>query len=164
MLALHRDVQDTLLKEIHDAIGDRDPTYEDFPSLVYPLCVMFETLRLFPTVVQVPKAALYGEQLLLGKHYIPKDTTVMYDVVNVHRNTKYWDNVDAFDPSRFDGRKGGTRMTTVDTGDYAPGGSYDKIRLPQKGAFVPFSEGSRSCLGASLFLDLSDCRTKVCPS
>lgn len=148
MLALHPDVQDTLVSEIHQTIGDRDPTYEDFHNLVYPLCVLFETLRHFPPVVQVPKATLNGDQILLGKHFLPKDTTVMYDVVNVQRNKKYWgDDVDKFNPSRFDGRKNPEKIQLADTGDTAPGATYDKIKLPQKGAFVPFSEGSRSCLG-----------------
>jgi len=149
MLALHPEVQDTLLKEIHETIGDRDPTYEDFPNLIYPLCVMFETLRHFPPVVQIPKVT-NADQLLLGKYPLPKDTSVMYDAASVHRHNKYWENPETFDPSRFDGRKGGVeKIDQVDTGDYAPGGSYDKIKLPQKGAFIPFSEGSRSCLGTS---------------
>jgi len=149
MLALHPDIQDTLVSEIHQTIGDRDPTYEDFNNLVYPLCVLFETLRHFPPVVQVPKATLNGDQILLGKHFLPKNTTVMYDVVNVQRNRKYWgDDVDRFNPSRFDGRKIQEKVQLgTDTGDTAPGATYEKIKLPQKGAFVPFSEGSRSCLG-----------------
>jgi len=117
---------------------------------------MFETLRLFPPVVLVPKVTLNGDQLLLGKHFLPKDTTVMYDIVNVHRNRKYWDeDVDTFNPSRFDGRKSTAQVEMRDTGDTAPGASYEKIKLPPKGSFAPFSEGSRSCLGTSCFVKVN---------
>jgi cytochrome P450 len=148
MLAIHPAVQDTLLSEIQETIGDKAPTYEDFPNLVYPLCVMFETLRLFPSVTGIPKCTLYSDQMLLGKYFIPKNTTLLYAVVNVHRNPKYWgDDVHAFNPSRFDGRNTTEKVVQKDTGDTAPGAASEKIKLPVKGAFIPFSEGSRSCLG-----------------
>ena len=145
MLALHPSLQDTLYNDIQDTIGDRLPTYEDFPNLVYPLCVMLETLRMFPPVVAVPRLAV-NDELLLGKYYIPKDTSLHYDIVNLQRNPKYWgSDIDEFNPSRFDGRntpqgETGEKDTSVP----------EKIRLPAKGAFMPFSEGSRSCLGTCI--------------
>jgi cytochrome P450 len=148
MLALHPQVQDTLVSEILQVCDDRVPTYEDFPNLVYPLCVMFETLRHFPPVVGIPKCTVNGEQTLLGKYYIPKNATVMYDVINLHHNPKYWGNdVDSFNPSRFDGRNLTEKAVEKDIGDDAPGAKLDRIKMPPRGAFVPFSEGARSCLG-----------------
>src|ERR1700724_1227338 len=104
MLALHPSVQETLYSEIHQVLGDRIPTYDDFPHLVYALCIVFETLRLFPPVVGTPKIAS-DDQLLLGKYPIPKGMAVIFDIVHVHRDPKFWGpNSNAFDPSRFDGR------------------------------------------------------------
>ena len=147
MLALHPSLQDTLYNDIQDTIGDRLPKYEDFPNLVYPLCVMLETLRMFPPVVGMPRLAV-KDDLLLGKYYIPKDTSLIYDTVNLQRNPKYWGpGIDVFDPSRFDGRNT-SEPKENDNGEkerYVP----EKIRMPSKGAFMPFSEGSRSCLGMS---------------
>jgi len=148
MLALHPEIQDNLVSEIRQVCGDRMPTYDDFPAFVYPLCVMFETLRHFPPVVGIPKCTINGEQTLLGKYYIPKGATVMYDVINLHRNPKYWgEDADSFNPSRFDGRNSTEKSIEKDTGDDAPGATLDKIKMPRRGAFVPFSEGARSCLG-----------------
>ena len=153
MLALHPHVQDTLISEIESTIGDRAPTYDDFPNLVYPLCVMLETLRLFPPVIGIPKSTVNGPQTLLGKYVIPKGWTVFIDAIGLHRSEKYW-GVDAaeFKPSRFDGR-GAERQVDEEQqniGDTSPGGVNEKIRIPVRSAFVPFSEGSRSCLGTPL--------------
>jgi cytochrome P450 len=154
ILAINPSIQETLRQEIHSTIGDRLPTYEDFNNLVYPLCVLLETLRMFPPVIAIPKCTANGEQTLLGKHYIPKDVTLHFDTVHLHRNPKYWgDDVDTFNPSRFDGRNLKEKIVQKDTGDTAPGATNEKIRMPVKGAFVPFSEGSRSCLG-TVYYDL----------
>src|SRR5271170_6033281 len=143
MLALNPSIQDTLYNEIQETIGDRLPKYEDLPNLVYPLCVMLETLRMFPPVVAIPRLALKDE-LLLGKYYIPKDSSLHLDMVNLHRNSKYWGpDIDVFNPSRFDGRN----PSSGDTGGDKDGSVPEKIRMPAKGAFLAFSEGSRSCLG-----------------
>ena len=148
MLAIHPSVQETLRKEIQSTIGDRLPTYEDFPSLVYPLCVMLETIRLFPPVAAIPKCTTNGDQLLLGKYFIPKDSTIAFDCIHLHRNKEYWGNdPEEFNPSRFDGRNVTEKTEQIDTGDTAQGANNEKIKMPVKGAYVPFSEGSRSCLG-----------------
>lgn len=146
-MALNPSLQDTLYNDIHETIGDCLPKYEDFPNLVYPLCVMLETLRMFPAVVTIPRLAVKDE-LLPGKYYIPKDTSLHYDTVNLQRNPKYWvPDIDIFNPSYFDGRNTTTTNPSVSTEKdmNAP----KKIRMPSNGAFMLFSEGSRSCLGMS---------------
>lgn len=157
MLAINPSIQETLRSEIHSTIGNRLPTYEDFPNLIYPLCVMLETLRLFPPVRSIPKCTLNGPQPLMGKYIIPENTTLYLDTVHLHRNSKYWGNatdLDEFNPSRFDGRNiTEEKIVQKDTGDTAPGAlTNEKIKMPVKGAFIPFSEGSRSCLGIYSFL------------
>jgi cytochrome P450 len=143
MLAIHPRVQIELQREIEDVCGDRIPTYEDISNLVYPLCIMFETLRMFPIITGIPKCTVKGE-MLLGKYYIPKDTTLVYDVVQLQRNPKYWgDDADIFNPSRFDGR---AEKSDASNEDIPANG---KFKFPVKGAFCPFSECPRACLGIS---------------
>ena len=140
MLALHPHVQETMFNEIQRVIGDRTPTYDDMSDLLYPLCVMFETLRLFPAVVSVPKLTR-KEEILLGKYRIPKNTTVSYDSVHLHYNPEYWgDDADTFNPSRFDGRNNESDNNTG-------AASNERFKFPAKGTFIPFSEGHRSCQG-----------------
>ena len=142
MLALHPRVQETLFSEIQEVLGDRIPSYDDFPHLIYALCIVFETLRLFPPVVGTPKIAS-DNQILLGKYPIPKGMVVIFDVVHVHRDPKFWGpDSNEFDPSRFD-----ARITRSTQNDNSSDLGNEKIRIPVKGAFLPFSEGQRSCLG-----------------
>ena len=142
MLALHPHVQETLVSEIQKTIGDRLPTYDDIPNLVYPLCIMFETMRLFPPIVGIPKINSGEEQLIMDKYIISKDAIVRLDLVHLHRNPKYWgDDAGLFNPSRFDGRNEGQGNSM-----------REGIKFPTKGAFIPFSVGQRSCLGTIMTL------------
>lgn len=143
MLALHPPVQEILISEIHKVLGDRIPGYDDFPHLVYALCIVFETLRLFPPVVGTPKIAS-DDQILLGKYPIPKGMTVIFDIVHVHRDPKFWGHdSNEFNPSRFDARIIRSTQNNNSSSDLG----NEKIRIPVKGAFLPFAEGQRSCLG-----------------
>jgi cytochrome P450 len=144
LLALHPEVQAKLHAEIRDNIGYNAATYDDFPTLVYPLCVLLETLRLYPSLIAIPKCTPQDEYLL-KKYYIPRNASVALDVFHVHRNPKYWGHDAAeFNPSRFDAR-GVISQPAADS----DGGFYEKIRMPQKGAYLPFSDGSRACLGST---------------
>lgn len=141
LLALHPEVQIALRAEIQRVCSEQTMTYEDISKMVYPLCILFETLRLFPIITGIPKCTLQDE-ILSGKYYIPKNTTLVLDVVQLHRNPKYWGHdVDSFNPSRFDGRN-------TDVGN--KGDASDRLRMPVKGAFIPFSEGPRACLGTTV--------------
>ena len=100
---------------------------------------MYETMRLFPVLGTLPSMPTKNE-MLLGKYFIPKNTSIGPDLVNLHRNEKYWGNQsDEFDPSRFDNRvPGPDNWHTIMDG---------RIRIPVKCAFLAFGDGPRACLG-----------------
>jgi cytochrome P450 len=113
--------------------------------MIYTLCIMYETMRLYPVLGTVPNRPDKNE-VLLGKYMIPKNTSIGPDMVSLHRNEKYWgDTCNDFDPSRFDNRNNGDSENwhTIMDG---------KIKIPVKGAFFAFGEGPRVCLGKSLVL------------
>jgi len=131
LLALYPDEQERVYRDILKAIpGDRDPVAQDLVALNYILCVLNETLRMFPPVVAIPKEAAEdctlvmtgnaGEQVTVA---VPKGSTVSINIVGLHYNPKYWEDPLSFKPSRFEGGKW------------------------PRDAFIPFSSGPRSCLG-----------------
>lgn len=153
LLAMHPEVQGRLYEETTKILSS-EPTYADFPKMVYALCIMFETLRIFPPVILIPKSTPNMETPLLG-HILPAKQVIYIDVVGVHRNPDVYPDPHTFNPSRFDGRgtmaaeneKAAEKGSDDFAEEGAPGASYQGIRMPPKGCFLPFSEGYRACLG-----------------
>lgn len=145
MLAIHPKVQDNLYQEIQQTCGNESPSFTDVPNLVYTMCVMYEVMRIFPVLGTLPTRT-EEDQLLLGKHLIPKNTCVGIDLVNLHKNEKYWGpTCHEFDPSRFD-----NRILHDDEAQEWQTFMDGKLRIPAKGAFFAFGEGPRACLGTYL--------------
>lgn len=138
---------------------------------------MNEQLRLIPPVVNIPKSTLPNSPQTLtvnGKECIvPGGTFINLNSVGVHRNPKYWPH----GPTRSEkqgGRVHGTSNTDNDLEEFRPErwilsegdsanakteakGESEEVDLtpdtastlfrPPKGAYIPFSEGFRACLG-----------------
>jgi len=136
LLALYPEEQDKLYQEAKEVFVDgTEPTYSDFTKLVRSLAIFHETLRLFPPVPNVPKRA--AEDMVLYAHTtdddqkripvpIPQGSDIMIDAKGLHFNPQIWDQPYQFKPDRF-----------IDTDSYRW----------RRDAFVPFSIGSRSCVG-----------------
>jgi len=141
-LALHPEIQEEFHKEIHSVCGDRLPQFSDLSSLVYGLCIMYETMRLYPIIGSLSMTVIGNKDvMLLGKYPIAHDARFGVDLYNLHRNEKYWGKTaHEFNPARFDIRdpnSGGEGWYSVD----------GKTRWPVRGAFWGFSEGPRACVG-----------------
>ncbi|KAI0732805.1 cytochrome P450, partial [Fomitopsis betulina] len=130
MLALYQDEQEKLYQHIMSvAPGDILPSYEDMGKLSYAMAIFLETMRMFPPVINIPKYAdedttlptqnMAGENLTVP---CPKGTGIIIHTPGLHYNPRYWKDPHTFNPSRF-------------LGDWP------------RDAFVPFSAGTRSCLG-----------------
>jgi cytochrome P450 len=140
LLAMHLEVQEKAYEEIQ-AIRNGRPLLSDIPQMIYSLCIMYETVRLFPVSGFLPRRTV--EEVTLGRYRIPKDTSIGPDLVNLHRNEKYWgEDCNEFNPSRFDNRF--SKFQTADGGWQTS--ADGKIKIP-KGAFMSFGDGSRVCLG-----------------
>ncbi|KAL2847388.1 cytochrome P450 [Aspergillus pseudodeflectus] len=156
LLAIHENVQETLHREIVEVLGDGplDSEYESaFPRLVTPLCIMLETLRLYPPVVSIPKLTPpTGAELVLNEeiHHLPPNVRVNLNCNALHNSSEYWGpDAGTWDPSRWDKRNPDSFLAKNDgvEGLSGPGLESNRIHKPHRGCFIPFSDGMRACVG-----------------
>jgi cytochrome P450 len=74
LLARHPEVQQKALEEVTQVLGDREPTYADYPNLIYCRGIFKETLRLFPVVGFIPKRTSVACEL--GGMHIPAKVVI----------------------------------------------------------------------------------------
>ncbi|KAF9890797.1 hypothetical protein FE257_005367 [Aspergillus nanangensis] len=159
LLALHQDVQDYVFKDIQEALHDESPDPAEwdyatvYPKLIATLCVMLETMRLYPPVVTIFKLTsqldatfTYSNQT----HHIPPNVTVNLNTNGLHYSPKYWGpDAESFHPQRWDKRNKHSFLAqnSGSEGLSAPGLEYATIHKPVRGAYIPFSDGFRACMG-----------------
>lgn len=123
-------------------------------------------LRVYPPVIQIPKRTLPGSpQTLLGNNQqikMPPNVHIKLSVIELHRNPNSWaswtsranshvlSSDSAKDLGEFQPRR--WLATTKEKSDEVPPSIIDPFRpqassSPKPGAYLPFSEGSRSCIG-----------------
>ena len=176
-LAANPRAQRQLQKEIDKLLGDSDPSTWEYDALINPMissmigAVMNETLRLIPALTKIAKRVTPDQDQIISidgkKHVIPKGTDIGLASGSVHCNPRYWparpsraqsgkDDLEDFVPERW------FRTDESSEGDYAsaempenskthernPNESVEKKMFhPERGAYNPFSDGPRSCLG-----------------
>ncbi|KAL4890080.1 hypothetical protein BDV59DRAFT_195203 [Aspergillus ambiguus] len=159
LLAMHQDIQDRLYSEIQDVADGESADLAEwdyeriFPKLVTPLCIMLETLRLYPAVSSLPKWTGDSDASISYRNQtyrIPHATHMSLDANALHYDELYWGpNASEFDPSRWDRRNANSFLANNDglEGLTGPGLEHDTIHRPVRGAFLPFSDGVRACVG-----------------
>src|SRR5450432_3522167 len=129
LLSQHPQEESKLHAELDSVLGGRAPTHEDLSRLTYTRMVVEESMRIYPPVHTMARAAI-GEDMLLGRR-IPKGSTVMIAPWLLHRHVKLWENPGRFDPERF-----------------SPERSAARARF----SYLPFGGGKRICIGAAFAL------------
>lgn len=116
-------------QEIASVLGDRLPCADDVERL--PLCraVIHESMRLYPPVWAMGRAA--GEQVRLGNHTFPATTQFYMSQWVIQRDERFWPRADKFLPDRWlDGSEA----------------------LRPRFAYFPFGGGPRRCIGQAFGL------------
>ncbi|KAF4455664.1 cytochrome P450 [Fusarium austroafricanum] len=133
---------------------------------------MNETLRMTPAVVEIPKEVLseQGQVIIIDdkSHWIPRNTVISLVAVSVHRNPRYWpgrpsqirdgeDDINDWVPERWYRKNQGPTTTSPeseeigteneDFGGYEGPDTSAQLFRPERGSYIPFSDGPRSCLG-----------------
>jgi cytochrome P450 len=124
--------------------------------------VMNESLRLMQPIIDVPKIVRENPQPLTynGKTVtLPPTTFIHLSAVGVHRNPRYWPHspskisnkvhdLDDFIPERWLRSKEDKASDSPDSKSSSRSSSpTGSLYTPQKGTYIPFSEGARSCPG-----------------
>ncbi|KAL2073765.1 hypothetical protein VTL71DRAFT_11091 [Oculimacula yallundae] len=138
--------------------------------------VLQEQLRIMPPVVAIPKQVSKSQDQVIvmdGKKYtLPAGAHMALNAVAVHRNPKYWPSQPSkvsdrpndlydFRPERWlvkttpDGKQqveSGVESSEEDEGfeGYTGEATAAQLFRPARGAYIPFSDGHRSCLGRRL--------------
>ena len=122
LLSNHPQTRMRLHEEVKRELGNEPPTLEKFGRLNWLHMVFQEVLRLYPPGWALGRYAL--EDVNIGGHSVPKGATVFVSPFVTHRDPRWFDNPDEFDPDRW----------------------AKPMDIP-KFAYYPFGTGPRFCIG-----------------
>ncbi|NXC46880.1 CP4B1 protein, partial [Penelope pileata] len=125
-MALHPEHQQQCREEIQGILGDRDTIeWEDLGKMTYSTMCLKESLRLFPPVPSVSRQLSEPVTFSDGRS-LPAGSLVGVNIYGIHRNRDVWEDPEVYDPLRFSPENSAHRHSH---------------------AFLPFSAGSRNCIG-----------------
>ncbi len=127
LLTQHPDIQRKLEKELDEVLGSRDAQFTDLEKLEFTEMVIKESMRLLPPA-WILSARQANQDIQIDQYVFPKNKVVFISPYANHRNSKYFEQPDKFDPERF---------------------SPEKEKTIPKHAYMPFGTGPRVCIGQS---------------
>jgi cytochrome P450 len=124
LLATNPEVEKGFHAELDEVLAGRLPDVSDLPRLRYTEMIVKETLRLYPPAYAVGREPI--EECEIGGYRVPRHTQIFAFQWATHRDPRYFENPDLFDPDRW----------TAEFSDKLP-----------KYAYFPFGGGPRQCIG-----------------
>ncbi len=125
LLSQNPDAGAKLREELDRVLGGRAPSMDDYPNLKYTENVLAEAMRLYPPAWAIGRLAT--EEHEFGGFHIPKDSLILLSPYVAHRDPRFWDDAERFEPDR-----------------------WDKISIKEasnKFIYYPFGGGIRRCIG-----------------
>ncbi|MFF6984012.1 cytochrome P450 [Streptomyces sp. NPDC008343] len=124
-LGRHPEVDEEVVAEVLEVVGDRPVTLADVPRLPAVRRVLDEVIRMYGVTLLMRRATSDVE---LGGHHVPAGSEVAFSLYALHRDPSLFEDPDRFVPDRWlPARRAGLRREE----------------------FVPFGAGSRKCIGES---------------
>jgi cytochrome P450 len=124
LLSQNPHVDAKLADELARVLGDRAPTLDDLPALVYTGQVVKESMRIYPPAWRVGREAIADCEI--AGFPIPAGSQVIMSQWMLHRDARYFDEPLAFRPERW---------------------TPELERSIPKYAYFPFGGGPRRCIG-----------------
>lgn len=122
-------VEERLVKEIQEVVGNDELQAHHLPQLTYLDWCIKETLRLFPPAANFQRMAFEDGLLLGGRWRIPKMGPVVVDVFALHHDEDTWgSDADCFVPERWESEP------------------------THSASYMPFAAGPRGCIGKEFTL------------
>jgi cytochrome P450 len=127
LLSWHPGTRQRVREEAREVIGDSTPTADDVADLEFTQRVYREGLRLYPPAWAVFRRAT--DDVVVDGYEVEEDSGVVAPQWSIHRDERYFEDPDQFDPGRWERRDPGA----VD-------------------AYFPFSSGPHACIGRQFAL------------
>ena len=115
--------------ELDAVLGDRPPTLDDLPKLVYSGQVITESLRLYPAAWGLARLAVEGHEI--AGYPVTKGMGLTMAQWVVHRDPRWYDAPEEFRPERWEN---------------------DSLKRLPRFAYFPFGGGPRQCIGNTFAL------------
>lgn len=127
LLSHHPEVEARLHNELDDVLGGSPPTASDVRDLEYTEWVIQEAMRLYPPVYTIFREP--QEDVTLAGYRLPAGSLIMLPQWGVHRDPRWYDAPDTFEPERW---------------------SRERVQDRPNYAYFPFGGGPRHCIGKHL--------------
>jgi cytochrome P450 len=121
LLARHPQAQEKILEEVKKAKTETNSLAEFIQACTYTKMVIEESMRLYPPVYFIDR--VNNENDVFDGLEIPKDSTLLFSMYEIHRHKDFWEDPEEFKPERF-----------TDPKKYSS-------------CYYPFGAGPRMCIG-----------------
>jgi cytochrome P450 len=125
LLGRHPHEQRLVDDELDSVLDDRAPTLDDATALERTAMAIKEAMRLYPPAYALGRLSETDDEI--GGYSIPAGSYVVVSQFATHRHPRFWENPEAFDPTRFTPER-------------------ERARHPH--AYFPFGAGPRACIGS----------------
>jgi len=123
LIAQHKEVLDKVEEEIELVENQKSKALERISQLNYTKCCIEESMRLYPPAWITDRVNIEDDKI--NSYYLKKGTIIGASIFELHRNSKYWTNPEAFIPERF----------------------LEANRKEILPYYMPFGAGPRLCIG-----------------
>lgn len=120
LMSQHPEVESRVHAEVDAVCRGEQPAMEHLANLTYTRRFVDEVLRLYPPGWLLSRRSIEPDSL--EGFELPAGTTVLLPLFLVHRDARFWQEPEAFNPDRF-------------------------ASEPQPAAYLPFAAGPRHCIG-----------------